>query len=694
MGINMEAIKTKILIVDDNEESLYMLESLLKGGGYQTIAAVNGVEALERLKNEFSIDLIISDILMPKMDGFRLCRECNSDQRLKKIPFIFYSATYKDQKDQDLGKQLGAVKYLLKPLEPERLLEIIQQLLFKDENDLPPQTQIDPKQLNEDSQLSEYNERLVKKLEKKMLQLEESNRKLRASEAQLHERTRALHCLYSISRLVEQDDISPDELMQRIVNLIPAAWQYAEDACARLILEGREFVTDNFKETIWQQSVDITVDKNRIGSLEVFYLVERPASDEGSFLREERNLIDQVAQRLGDVVEKQRDEEQKAELQARLMQSQKMEAIGTLASGIAHDFNNLLQVITGFTQLTTRKMDRTSGEYINLMKVLDSSKRAAELVRQILTYSRKDNLEMQPLDMKHIIEETLKLLRSSLPTTIKIVQQINHDGGLVMANATQMQQVIMNLCTNAKHAMQETGGELKIELTEVEIKTDDSISSREMQPGKYIRLTVSDNGYGMTTEVQARIFDPYYTTKEKDIGTGLGLSVVEGIVKKHRGYITVDSQPDQGTKFQIHWPQLESMATPDIIDDQSLPEGKERILLVDDDHSIATLEKDMLESLGYQIVALTSPQEALDIFRDQPQNYDLVITDQTMPQLTGYQLAVKMMAIRNDIPIILCTGYSETVNRKKSEHAGIKEFIMKPFLLEEIAIAIRRALDQ
>jgi nitrogen-specific signal transduction histidine kinase len=388
-----------------------------------------------------------------------------------------------------------------------------------------------------------------------------------------------------------------------------------------------------------------------------------------------------------------RDVTEEVKLETKLRQAQKMEAIGTLAGGIAHDFNNILSLIMGYTELAMHNVSEGSRVRDNMDKVFKASERARDLVKQILAFSRHTEQEQKPVQIHLIAKESLKLLRPSFPTTIEIRQNITSTG-TVMADPTQIHQVIMNLCTNAYHAMSDKGGILEVSLTDVELDSDYTAKHLDTHPGPYLKLTVSDTGHGMKKKVLNRIFDPYYTTKEKTGGTGMGLAVVHGIVKSHGGVITVYSEPGKGSTFNVFLPRTESaegVVEPEEI--IPLPIGKERILFVDDEPFIVDIGKGMLEHLGYTVVTRTSPIEALEAFKAMPDKFDLVITDMTMPKMTGDELAKELMKIRSDIPIILCTGFSELINEEKAKAMGIRAFVMKPVVQRELANAVRKALD-
>ncbi len=381
-------------------------------------------------------------------------------------------------------------------------------------------------------------------------------------------------------------------------------------------------------------------------------------------------------------------------LEEELRQAQKMEAIGTLAGGIAHDFNNILAAIMGNAELLQHSMAPDTKEHRRLEQLLTSCHRAADLVQQILTFSRKAKRERKPVHLVPLVRETLKLLQATLPSTITITQEflLNPEADVVLADATQIHQVLMNLCTNAAHAIGADNG--KLEVTVASVTTDAQLVGRfpEMRPGPHLCLTVSDTGPGMEPTVLERIFEPYYTTKEVGKGTGLGLAVVQGIVTSHGGTITVTSEPGAGTRFSVYLPTAsESIQTESA--DRIIVTGHGRILLVDDEELLVQLGTDILTSLGYQVEAKTSSIEALETFRHQPDDFALVITDMTMPGLTGKDLARELLAIRPGLPIILCTGFSEFVNEQQADALGIRAFIHKPYSIAGLAEVIHTVLE-
>jgi PAS domain S-box-containing protein len=413
-----------------------------------------------------------------------------------------------------------------------------------------------------------------------------------------------------------------------------------------------------------------------------------------TILRDKANKIVGILFSGEDITKRKRAEEEQQRLQEQLIQAQKMEAIGTLAGGIAHDFNNILWAIMGFTELTLNSIPEGSREYHNLQQVLKASERAKYLVNQILAFSRKTSQERKPLQISLIVKEAIKLLRATIPTTIEIKQDIASPEAMVSADPTQMHQVIMNLCTNSAHAMREKGDILEVGLEEKYLDQDSLLGYHDLTPGPYVILTVNDNGPGIAPEIIDRIFDPFFTTKEVGEGTGMGLAAVYGIVKSHGGWITVSSQPGAGTTVTILLPKIVSgdAGVKEVL--APIPKGTGRILVIDDEKVLIDLHKEMLESLGYDTVPINSSLEALKIFQAQPDKFDLVITDQTMPHMTGIQLSHELRRIRHDISIILCTGYSETVSEEKVKAVGINALLMKPINLRNLAETVLKVLDK
>ncbi len=392
------------------------------------------------------------------------------------------------------------------------------------------------------------------------------------------------------------------------------------------------------------------------------------------------------------------EETEKKELLVQLQQAQKMESIGTLAGGIAHDFNNILSAILGFSELA---MNRDPNQLTDdmelkddLSEILKAGTRAKELVKQILAFSRQTDHETRPLRVDAMIKEVAHLMRSTLPATIRIEKSIE-TGGEILADPTHIHQVLMNLCTNAYHAMRPKGGVLKIELRAVTFDEKNPPPLPDMPADTYAAISISDTGTGIARDILPRIFDPYFTTKAKGEGTGLGLAVAHGVVKSHNGHITVKSTPGKGTTFDLFFPAVRhSEIAADSEPGDNLPGGNQRILFVDDELAILKVNKIRLERLGYRVEMKDQSTEALALFEKHPESVDLIITDMTMPELTGAQLAKACLRIRPDIPIILCTGYSELISEAAAKEIGIRDYVMKPILIKDLANAIRRAVGE
>jgi PAS domain S-box-containing protein len=382
---------------------------------------------------------------------------------------------------------------------------------------------------------------------------------------------------------------------------------------------------------------------------------------------------------------------EKAEQQ--LLQAQKLESIGTLTGGIAHDFNNILGVVVINSEMALLDLPAGAGVRKHLELILKSGKRGRDLVRQMLLFSRKSEKKQEILALSPLIKETFKLLRSSIPTTIEMRLILETESDAVYADPSQIQQVLMNLCTNAAYAMRGTTGSIDVFLRGITFGSTD-IPEPDMEAGDYLVLTVKDTGSGMNEEVKRRIFEPFFTTKPVGEGTGLGLSVVHGIVKSHKGNITVYSEPGRGSVFKVYLPKAVTPVAEKAEAPKPIPKGKERVLFVDDEEIIVQSMRNMLERLGYKVTTVTESEEALKLFSGKPSEFDLVITDQTMPGMTGEELGKEFMRIRPDIPVILCTGYSDMISSEKATAMGFRGFVMKPFTLRESAELVRRVLDE
>ncbi len=778
----------KVLIVEDESLVSSEIQQTLEKIGYSVVDVVDtGVSAINKAIME-KPDIILMDIhLKGEMDGAEAAKIIVS---VLNIPIIFL-ITFNEEEKLEQANLTLPFGYLLKPIREKNLKTTIETALY------------------------------TAKIEAERKRAEEL---LLDKTYKLGERIKELNCLYGISELIEKPGVTLIEIYQKIVDLIPPAWRYPDITCARLIVDCREYRTDRFQVTTWVQRANIVVHGRIHGLLEVFYMEERLTVDEGPFLKEERNLINAVTERLGRIIERKQMEEaliqsqkkyqdlyenapemyvavnaettsiiecnqtlvkttgfskkeiigrsvfdmytpesatyareevfphfiktgkiegaelqlqrkdgsaievslngtavrdsegniihcrsiwhdisdrkriveERLEMERQLLQAQKMESLGILAGGIAHDFNNILFQILGYTQLalgTLRKEDELNNF---LMPIEKATKRASVLVRQILSFSRGIISELQPAVIQSVIKESLQLLRSSLPATIEIRQHIDEQCGPVLADIVKIYQLIMNLCTNAFHAMREKGGTLTVGLTEIFVSVENAVHYPELTPGAYLELTVTDTGHGMDQETKARMFDPLFTTKKGNEGSGLGLNVVKKIVNEHNGAISVYTAPGDGTTFRVYFPRTgTNKVNSSTI--KSMPEtllhGSEKIMIVDDDHSVIAMEQELLKQLGYRVSCFINSPDALKAFQINPHDYDLVITDQIMPDMSGTELTEYCVQIRPDIPVILLTGYGDVINEQQALDIGVRRFIIKPLDINHFSRSIREILD-
>ncbi|MCH8953782.1 PAS domain S-box protein [candidate division KSB1 bacterium] len=420
----------------------------------------------------------------------------------------------------------------------------------------------------------------------------------------------------------------------------------------------------------YRESLSITAVKNSAGATRHFLIV------------------------LEDITARMQAEEKRKQLEEQLRQAQKMETLGTLAGGIAHDFNNILQAIRGYADMSMDEVPPKSQAHADLQEVMKATNRGKKIVQKILAFSRREAHEPRPLRIHPIVREALNLLRATLPTTIDLRQELKRECGTVLGDSGQIHQVVMNLCTNSFQAMRKNGGVLMVSLEKV-VSDDEFLQSHpKLNEQEYVQLTVSDTGEGMDQTTMARIFEPFFTTKNRGEGTGLGLSVVHGIVTSHKGDIIVESEPGQGTTFRVYFPVIESAAEKARKSDGKIAGGHERVLLVDDDRVVISVIKRLLDRSGYDVTTRSGGVESLETFRAHPDDFDLVITDQTMPKMTGMKLAGELLNIRPDLPIILISGFGDEVTEKSARARGIKEFILKPVSREDLSKAVRRVIDE
>jgi PAS domain S-box-containing protein len=677
---------TKVLIADDIEQNRYLLEALLTGHGYEVLSATNGAEALDIARAE-PVDLVVTDILMPVMDGFTLCREWKNDANLKKVPFIFFTATYTDDKDADFGLSLGADRFLVKPMEPDEIMTAIEETLRQNGRTLDPAEALP----EEGVYLQQYNQALIRKLEDKMLQLEDANRQLEA-EVQVRRRTEAqlLRFKTAIENTAESIILTDTKGEIEYVN---SAFEKNTGYSSKEVLGKNPSILKSGRhdKAFYRQMWDtILAGQNWQG-----HLTNKTKAGKITEVEATISPIPDEVGRLSGFVSVMRDVTRQMAMEKQLVQSQKMEAIGTLAGGIAHDFNNILGAIIGYTQIALFDCPSTGKVAQSLNSVLEACDRAKNLVQQILTFSRKTERERIPVDLVPIIKESQKFLRASIPSTIEIRIELETVSGFVEADPIQLQQVILNLCTNAVYAMRDTGGILVIRLKRMELDHITARNYTNLKPGRHLLLSICDSGCGMDKETVQRIFEPFYTTKERGEGTGLGLSVAHGIVQSHNGLIDVYSEQGNGTTFNVYFPEAQGeIKRTEDTGQINLPGGNEHILFVDDESALVDVGQELLKTLGYKVTTALSGREALEKFTSAPQSFDLIITDQTMPHMTGTDLANEIKKIRPEIPVVVCTGFSAFDSEAKAQAAGITRLMTKPLEFRELAHAVRTLLDE
>ncbi len=666
--------KPVILTVDDDPNNLAVVRDSLAECNYTILVAEDGESALKRA-NYAQPDLILLDIMMPGIDGYETCRRLKNNEGTKDIPVIFMTALV-ETGHKVKGLEVGAVDYITKPFHREELLARIS-------------VHLHIKELT--NRLKEAKESLEKRVEERTAELACAICDLQAEirERELAEAERG-RLATAIEQAAEAIFITDDKWIIDYVN--PAFERLSNYDRDEIIGQHtRVLKNDNLDPSIYKQIITalthgdvwsgrLTI-KKKDGSHYNAEVTASPIRDKDG------NIINYVSIH--------RDITHEMKLERELRQAQKMEAIGTLAGGIAHDFNNILMALMGFAEMAMQKTPDESPISRDLERVIESGMRATELVQQILTFSRQNELERKPVHLAPIVKEVLRLFRSSFPATIELRQviDITHQNDVVLADSTQLHQVLMNLGINAAHAMRLNGGILNISLSDIQM--DEAFASRYhgLNPGKFVKLTVSDTGQGIDSAIIERIFDPYFTTKGIGEGTGMGLAVVQGIVTNLGGAITVNSEPGQGTTFDVYIPRTEEeVALGSGLIGQPIT-GNERVLFVDDENAITDLGGKMLRSLGYDVTLKTSSIEALETFRARPYAFDLVITDMTMPGLTGKELARNLLEIRPDIPIVICTGFSEQIDGKEAREIGIRDFLMKPYVISKLGKSIRKVLS-
>jgi PAS domain S-box-containing protein len=669
------------LIVEDKVENAYYLRALLEGHGWKVESARNGAEALVKAQ-QAPPDIVISDLLMPVMDGYTLLRHWKKDDRLKRVPFIVYTATYTDAEDEALALELGADAFVLKPTEPEDFLARVREV---QRLATPARPSYQSGAVAEDEVLEHYSETLIRKLERKTLELERSNRALRVEEAELRLRDRAIQ---SVSQgIVITDARSPDN---PIIYASPGFERLTGFTAQEVIGKNCRLLQGPGTDAVEIERLSAARRAGRGCTVELLNY----RKDGSNFWNQ--LTVSPVAGADGELahfVEVQTDVTERRQLEQQLRQAQKMEAVGQLAAGVAHDFNNLLSVILSYAQLTKSVLQPDTPIHADMAEIEQAAKRAANLTRQLLAFSRRQVLEPRVMDLGQLLTGIEPMLRRLLGEDIELSLLSANPLGRVHVDPSQVEQIVMNLAVNARDAMP-LGGKLTIETVNVQLDARHVAEDHDVVPGPHVMLAVTDTGTGMDAKTQERIFEPFFTTKELGKGTGLGLSTVFGIVQQSRGHIRVDSELDRGTTFRVYLPIVERA-----LDTVGAPlpvpvalDGSETILLVEDDDQVRGLARAILQRQGYTVLDAQNGGEAFLTCEQYAARIDLLLVDVVMPRMSGQQLAERLAPVRPEMKVLFMSGYTESsVIHQGVLDAGVA-FLSKPITPDALLRKVRDLL--
>lgn len=690
---------TMLLVVDDNEQNRYLLQALLMGHGYEVIVASDGAEALDKARAN-PPDMIISDILMPGMDGYTLCREWKRTENLKAIPFVFYTATYTDPKDEEFALSLGAARFILKPQEPEALVEIIEGVIDAHKSGrLTRPCEPGPE---EAVYFRDYNEALIRKLEDKLVQLESTKAAL---EHEVAERKRVEeHLLLKNAILTTQQETLPGGIL--VVNYEGRIISYNQRFVEMMKISPELLESDDDEPLL--QAVTRQMANPDAFLARVRYLYEHPEeksrdelvlADGRIFDRYSATMFAVDGRNYGrvwyfrDITENRRAEKEREVLEERYRQAQKMDAVGQLAGGVAHDFNNILQAMYGYSSLLLDYLPEHDELHEFAEQIAQGAERAAGLTRQLLAFSRRQVLEMEDLDLSDVVNGLMKMIRRVIGEDIDVQIMEGRCLGMVRADRGQMEQVLLNLCVNARDAMPE-GGNLIIETENVEMDAEYCSIHSWASPGHYALLSVTDTGCGMDAEIQPHIFEPFFTTKGVGKGTGLGLATVYGIVRQHQGMIQVYSEAGRGTTFKVYLPSIERAgitAEPKVI--ERARGGTETILVAEDDEALRKLTTRILESAGYTVFLAANGLEALDVFEQHAPEVHLCLLDVVMPMMGGKAVYEALRREHPRLRFLFSSGYSTATMQKDPLTQKEVELIQKPYAPGELLRKVRKVLD-
>jgi len=679
--------KLKVLIVDDYEDTRIILKSSLESEGYHVTCVENGVEALASARID-KPDIIVSDILMPKMDGFDLCRKVKTDDVLRQIPFIFYTATYMDEADQDLAMAAGASRYLIKPMDSEDFLRSVNAVVEESENhqlDVPTQPQKDS------GELELLHERAInRKLNEKVWELERERFALKQSQAKLRK----------FSSCVEQsgEAMLITDKHARIEYVNPSFTAMTGYTSQEVLGKKPIFFYNHMQDTIFYRNIWKTllkgnpwqgkvVNKHKDGGLYPSFVTISPIHDQSD-----------SPEKFTHFVAIQSDLTKIEDVEAKFQQAQKMEAIGTLVGGIAHDFNNILAGMSGNLYLARNKVQALPEVVQHIDTIESLSSRAAEMISRLLAFARKSMVNMEIVSLTAFLGESMKLLSVSVPENINLELNVCSEDLQVMGDKSQLHQVLMNLIINGVDALENVDAPL-ISITLEPFEADETFVQQRkwfIHGRHFAHVSISDNGCGVPASKLNHLFEPFFTTKPEGKGTGLGLAMVYGAVKGHDGFIEIESEIGQGATFHVYLPILErkTVSAADMLNKTEAVEGHgECILLVDDEEFLLDAIRDALEELGYNVLTAANGQEAVETFKAYNGSIDLVLLDVVMPIMGGVAAAKCMREIQPDIKLLFSSGYNKEQSLDKGLDAEVEDILAKPMSIPDISLAIRHKLD-
>lgn len=686
------------LIVDDKEQNVYFLKALLEGNGYEAVTAPHGAAALV-LARQRRPDLIISDLLMPVMDGYTLLRRWRADPQLRTVPFIVYTATYTEPEDERLALALGADAFILKPQQPEDFMARIHEVEDRCRDGAVGAGEKDIG--SEDPELLKvYNETLVRKLEEKTLQLEETNRQL---ERDIEER-----------KLIEQSLRESEERFRQLAeNINEAFWMCNADKSEVLYISpAYEQIWGRSCEQLyrapgeWLDSIHpddkptvvraLTVDKVTSG-YSLVYRIIRP-DGEVRWIRDQAFPVTDSNGNVYRIVGTASDITEAKILEQQFLRAQRMESIGTLAGGIAHDLNNLLAPILIGVDLLAKKVE--DADALALVETIrNSARRGSDLVKQVLSFARGVEGSQVVVQVSYLIDELEKIIMTSFPKGIVFKKSVHRSLHPILGDPTQLNQVLLNLCLNARDAMP-TGGSLSINAYNVDIDDRYAAMDGGIRAGTYVAIEVADTGIGMTSEVRERVFEPFFTTKELHRGTGLGLSSALGIVRSHGGFIDVESEVGKGSVFSVYLPKLDealadaAMPVDEMTDTESLPKGcGECVMVVDDEASVLSITRQTLESFGYTVLTACDGAQAVALYAERRRDIALVLMDMAMPVMDGTACISVLQRIDPHVRIVAASGLSSKVDAERIRALGVAHFLPKPYSADDLLRAVRAALQ-